>query len=176
MSKPPKDVTVDVTLESSSPIKFSTTSKSLPKGPNEELIFDNNGYDGFKIDFVFIDGTGEGYTFPPNSRKDEAVWSQLGAKCPSAQGNPLVFQPLHVNVARNVLTVRNTNQAPILGPFSYTLRVTTDDGANYLPLDPGGLNQNGPTTRDLSFRTLAIGVGIVALIAYGLYRLGVFNR
>ncbi len=176
MPKPARDVTVDVTLDSLNPTKFTINSSSLPKGPNGDLVFNNDGHDGFKIAFVFTDGTGEGYLFPPNSLVDDAVWSHMGSSCPTAQGNPLVLQPRHINVARNVLTVMNRNKDDVVGAFAYTLRVTKNNGPPYLPLDPGGLNQNGPTTRDVSFRTLAIGGAVVALIAYGLYRLGVFNR
>ena len=48
------------------------------------------------------------------------------------------------------LTALNPNPSPAQGPFGYTLRITKDGGATYLPLDPGGVNQNGPQMQRVS--------------------------
>ena len=142
-----KDVSVDVILESDNPVKFHLQSTDLPI-VNGDLIFDNDHHNGFKIQFNLQDQTGKNYLFPPNSKKHDAVFSALGAgACPVANGKPQVFQVVGVDEpACTTLRVQNPNVSPVLGAFSYALQVTKDGGANYLPLDPGGVNQNGPTT------------------------------
>jgi len=39
----------------------------------------------------------------------------------------------------------NPNEDPVVGVFQYTLNVSKDGKAPYLPLDPGGTNMNGST-------------------------------
>ena len=142
----PKDAHVDVILDSDNPVQFRiepTPPSSLPTGPNGELIFNNNHHPGFNVHFHLRDINALGYLFPKNSDKKEAVWSELGnGVCPNS-AKWEVFEPNHVSAHRLTLTVRNPNPSPAQGPFGYTLRVTKDNGASYLNLDPGGFNQNG---------------------------------
>lgn len=142
-----KDVHVDVVLESDNPVRFRiepSPPNSLPTGANGELIFSNDHHPGFHIHFNLRDISCLGYLFPTTSDKKEAVWSQLGnGACPKSEMWE-VFKPLHVSPHQLTLTVDNPNGSPAQGPFGYTLRVTKDNGASYLDLDPGGLNQNGP--------------------------------
>ena len=146
-----KDVTVNVTLNSETQGDFTILPSpigSLPTGPDGELIFRNQGHPGFFVVFHLIDLTQRGYRFPPDSKKKEAVWSVLQANaCPNAP-EWAVFDPINITADGKNLKVFNPNVDPVLGTFSYTLRVTKDGGATYLALDPGGSNQNGPITRN----------------------------
>lgn len=143
-----KDVTVNVTLNSEKPGDFKiepSPNGALPTGPDGELIFRNAGHPGFFVVFHLIDLTHQKYGFPPNSEKKAAVWSTLKANaCPGEPGEWAVFEPISVSPDGMNLKVHNANVAPIVGLFSYTLRVTKDGGTKYLDLDPGGSNQNGP--------------------------------
>jgi hypothetical protein len=149
--KQPRDVHVSVTLNSETPGDFSIEPSplgSLPTGPNGELIFNNAGRPGFFIHFGLVDKTGLNYKFPPQAKVSEAVWSELVAgACPQSPGKWDVFEPRNITNGGMTLIVHNPNVDPILGKFGYTLRVTKDGGATYLPLDPGGDNQNGPVNR-----------------------------
>lgn len=159
----PKDVHVDVILESDNPLKFGiepSPPNSLPTGPNGELIFANANHPGFKVHFHLQDPNGLGYRFPKAADKEEAVWSELGnGACPHA-ARWEVFTPRSVGPNRMVLTVDNPNPTPAQGPFGYTLRVTKDNGANYLKLDPGGLNQNGSRSSTTQAVLLIVGGAI----------------
>jgi len=113
-------------------------------GPGGELIFKNEAHSGFFVYFDLKDPNKLGYKFPPNSKINDAVWSKLGVgACPDTEAWE-IFDPKSVTNQGMTLRVRNTNVVPVVGKFGYTLRVTKDGGANYLPLDPGGDNQNGP--------------------------------
>lgn len=169
MSGNPRVVHVNVILISEDPLDFCiepSPAGSLPTGPNGELIFRNEGHPGFHIHFNLQDRTGLGYRFPPNSKKNAAVWSQLGSgACPKSE----IWEVFHaIRVDQNpdgttTLVVhnpnpRNPNPPPDgQGLFGYTLRVTKDGGSIYLPLDPGGDNQNGQV-RSFSLSYAAIGV------------------
>jgi len=147
----------------------------LPKDSNGDLIFDNEGHDGFKINFILSDNTGHGYQWPPNSKKDQAVWSKLTADakyCPS-DGDKDVFHALSIN--GSTLQVRNKNPKPAQGPFRYTLCVTNDGGASYLPLDPGGNNNNGSTKSVSAAAIAVIAVAAVAIAAFAVYRFNLFG-
>lgn len=101
----------------------------------------------------------------------------MGAGLCPPQGTSDVFKALSVGgTNNNILTVLNTNQDPYVGVFSYVLWITNDGGTTYIELDPGGVNQNGPSVRFslASILILAAAVAVVALVA--LYWLGVFNR
>lgn len=169
----PWEKTVDVTLESVSPLKYSivpTGTHPLPS-QNGMLVFDNDHHDGFNVHFNLIDKTGGNYRWPPNNLKDQAVWSKVGTsdKCPGSPSKE-VFHAVSVdNQTRKVLTVNNPNPKPAQGAFQYTLCVTNNDGKTYLPLDPGGLNNNGPRSAQLLSPTTVfvalVGAAIGATIA-----------
>ena len=171
MAGSPKKVEVEVILESDNPVNFRVepVNNSLPTGPNGELIFDNDHHPGFQVWFYLNDRNGLGYTFPPNSKKHQAVWSELGnGACPKPPGKSDVFHVERViEPDRRTLVVLNPNPSPAQGPFGYTLRVTKDGGATYLDLDPGGLNQNGPTAKSSSTGAFAAGaaVGLIVGVA-----------
>jgi hypothetical protein len=174
MAGSPKKVEVEVTLNSDSPVQFrvAPVGNSLPTGPQGELIFENDHHPGFHVWFYLKDPNGLGYKFPPNAKKDQAIWSELGSQvCPKAPGKAEVFHAERVvEPDRMTLVVLNPNPSPAQGPFGYTLRVTKDGGTNYLDLDPGGLNQNGPTTSRSSTSTFVAGaaagfmVGVAATL------------
>lgn len=135
----PWTVEVDVhLLEASDPPKFCI--ESFLKDPDDRLVFNNSGRPGFKIVFHLNDETGEGFRFPEERDKDEAVWSQLGSACPRRKVLD-VLKPIRIFDDRRKLTVHNPNPHPAQGEFTYTLRVT--NGRRWLNLDPGGVNQNG---------------------------------
>lgn len=158
---PPRQVTVNVILQSVNPTQFDlqpTGADPLPppQGPNKTLTFNNAdsqgvGHNGLDISFVFTDATQQNYAFPPNNSKQNAISSQLGATnyCP-VQGMNEVLSVINVSGPNNnTLRVHNPNQDKQGGPnltgdFSYVLWVTKDGGTTYLPLDPGGKNMNGP--------------------------------
>lgn len=163
---PPRQTRINVTLTG-----FDAAGKAVfglqpagddplgpPEGPYQTLTFRNQdkngvGHNGLDVSFVFTDATGQGYTFPPNNKKQDAISSQLGALnyCP-LQGMNEVFSVINVGGQNNnTLNVHDANQNKQgghndLGDFSYVLWVTKDNGANYVPLDPGGKNMNGPTS------------------------------
>ena len=145
----PWEVQVDVYLHSEKPHDYTIQSylQSNPSNP-EELVFCNNGHNGFNVTFVLHDETGKGYGFPTGANKDDAVWSEVGAGlCPADPGAWDVFDKKSITVGGNgaTLKVHNPNPTPAQGQFSYTLNVTTTGGKPYLPLDPGGNNMNGST-------------------------------
>jgi hypothetical protein len=155
-SPPPKDVVVKVHLHPSEDPPFHLECADLPTGPDGEYIFANNRHPGFHIHFVLQDPT-HGYFFPPNNNKAQAVWSEFGdGACPESQIWD-VFRALNVSADRKTLVVRNANTHPELGKFGYTLRVVkgADD---WLELDPGGDNQNGPI-RSFDWSYVLVGVG-----------------
>jgi hypothetical protein len=178
-----KKTTVNVTYSGIDPVtgkaKFTikpTGTDPLPTGP-DGLIFVNDHFPGFQISFVLIDDTHQNYAFPPNSSKDMAVSSVMGAnQCPPQKTSD-VFQIVGVSgTNNNTLTVLNTNKDKLVGIFSYVLWITNDGGKSYVPLDPGGVNQNGPSIKFplTSVVIFAVAVAVLALVA--LYWLGVFNR
>lgn len=145
----PWEVQVDVCLISDAPLEYTIQSylQSNPADP-EELVFCNNGHNGFNITFVLHDSTGKGYGFPTGSNKQDAVWSEVGpGLCPGDPGAWNVFDKKTITVGGNgsKLMVHNPNPSPAQGKFSYTLNVTTTGGKPYLALDPGGNNMNGAT-------------------------------
>ena len=144
---PPRDVHVNVILNSEKPGDFRIVPEplgSLPTGPNGELIFENEGHSGFFVYFDLKDPNDLRFKFPPNNKMNDAVWSKLGVgACPDTEAWE-IFDPRSVTNKGMTLKVRNTNVGSEVGKFGYTLRVTKDGGASYLPLDPGGDNKNGP--------------------------------
>lgn len=144
--KDPWPIDVDVYLE-------DVTDPDNPKfrletclqiDENEVITFYNRGRPGFEIKFNLFDETGEGYRFPPQSKRHEALWSRQGAGCPPDNYGQQwrEFEVVRVKEPdQESLIVRNLNET--VTEFGYTLRVTKDDGTNYVNLDPGGNNQNG---------------------------------
>jgi hypothetical protein len=180
MAGSPRDVHVDVILlADGNPPDFQIVPKGTGKLPtkNGRLVFENDGRPGFDIYFDLTDGTGQGYKFPPNSKKDDAVWSKVGANsCPETEAWE-VFKPLSIEGPdRSVLKVYNENPCPAQGDFEYTLRITTDGGRTYLPLDPGGLNQNGNSQSNSALAVFAIAVGVVVAAGAALYAMGAFDN
>jgi hypothetical protein len=157
---PAKDVRVQVHIDPSVPKGFWLASTDLPIGPDGELIFRNDHHPGFHIHFD-LKGPASNYLFPPNSQKDEAVYSAMGSltTCPSSNpANPKdkVFSVISVTPDRRTLIVHNPNEGSVVGEFGYTLRVL--DGTNWKNLDPGGNNMNGPS-RSFEWSAVLIGVG-----------------
>lgn len=167
--KNPRDVHVSVILNSETPGDFRIVPSppgSLPTGPNGELIFQNAGYPGFFIHFDLQDLTGLNYKFPPQPKINQAVWSELGVdECPQP-GKMEVFDPRNVSNQGMTLVVHNPNVAPALGKFYYMLRVTKDGGTTFLPLDPGGDNQNGPISKfDMNYALAFVGGAVAGSLA-----------
>ena len=146
----PWQKTINVTLTSVNPTEYQITPVGpdpIPVGADGALIFNNDNHNGFNIDFVLIDQTGQGYAFPPNNNKGQAVSSRLGAinDCPP-QGTSVVLSPVNISGPNNnTLSVHNPNQGSVVGSFSYALWVTKDGGQSYVSIDPGGNNMNGAT-------------------------------
>ena len=143
-------VPVDVYLDSVDPLLFHIESPIQP-APDTDLVFHNNCHPGFEIVFNFHDETADpdGYSFV--KPKEDAIWSQMGDGpdfCPKAAVAPglTVLKPKRLSEDAMTLVVINENVDPFVGPFQYTLRVTNGD--RIIPLDPGGINMNGGTSRD----------------------------
>ena len=174
-----KDVKVHVYIDRVRPLKFRVISKSpelpqkpaKPTKPNGDLIFANDHHPGFRVHFI-LQSPHHGFYFPKNKDVKKAVWSKLGeGACPDEEAWE-VFCPLSVSPDGKKLTVKNDNVDPILGDFGYTLRVT--NGEEWLELDPGGTNTNGPSRLSLaSYAT--IGVGVLAFVAYSAYAFDLFG-
>lgn len=188
MSKSPRVVFVDVSIRSISPLKFDVvpSPKNVPplpsKGTNEpgqpEIVFSNDGNDGFIIHFE-LQGDTHGYFFP--AVEADAVWSQRGTACPDETGVWDVFNPIQVVKSgnppeRRTLIVKNLNPdmggGKGQGKFRYNLRVT--NGSDWKNLDPPGDNTNGGSSFTFSsFLTVGgvtgviVGIGTAALVSNG---------
>jgi hypothetical protein len=169
---------VAVTLESVNPLKYSiqpTGSDPLPTS-NGALVFDNDHHRGFDIDFTFTDATKSGYLWPPTNLMHQAVWSKVGTSdtCP-ASPDAQVFHATGVDKSCTVLSVNNPNPSPAQGAFQYTLCVTNDCGTSYLPLDPGGVNNNGPISRWNVYSVAIATAATIAVVTVVAYELGAFK-
>jgi hypothetical protein len=167
----PKEVHVKVFVTPGDPngdFHFETTD--LPMGPNNHLYFTNCGNDGF---YVHYDLQGGAYRFPDstiNNWKKEALYSHAQSACPTAQGQWGQFETKDVLNGGQTLVVWNKNNSK--QDFAYTLRVTNDNGASYLPLDPGGTNNNGSVRADLSLAAAVVGGAIAgSLVTLGVQSL-----
>lgn len=140
----PKDVHIKVFIDDAKadPPKFHFISDDLQVGPKNHLTFKNDGHAGFDIHFDLQEPT-YGYRFPPQAAAKQAIWSKFGdGECPHLEASEVFTEP-RISHDGQSLRVHNRNSEYDTGSFGYTLRVTNDGGSNYLPLDPGGLNQNG---------------------------------
>jgi hypothetical protein len=147
----PWEAEVDVYLTSVGPPVAFTIETCLPTDASGNIIFKNNGRPGFNINFHLYDNTndgqGSGYVFPnppapPNKTGAWAMWSSAGQGCPpQGCGQWSEFTCTATKDQGKTLVVRNTNTSQTT--FGYTLRVTNDNGATFVDLDPGGVNQNG---------------------------------
>ena len=169
MSGVPKKVHVNVILHpagSNPPFHFATTD--LPLGPNNVLTFVNSGHPGFHVYYDLDDSQNPGYLFPDSPIPDhlgEALYSKPQAGCPNNKGQWGQFKALGVENSGKTLLVHNRNQSIV--NFGYTLRVTKDGGASYLPLDPGGVNQNGPQRNFSLAVVLIVGAVVGSLLTIG---------
>lgn len=147
----PWEVDIDVYLYDASDPKDGFKVKSvLPieiddsDPPIEYIIFENKGRPGFKLLFHLHDETGQNYQFAEN--KDDAIWSREGDdKCPD-EAEHAVLEPVRVKDG-TLLVVKNENDekdGKKIGKFRYTLRVGKGGKPPYIPLDPGGVDQDGP--------------------------------
>jgi hypothetical protein len=142
------DVIVDVYLHSEAAGDFDIESYLQSSPPSKKLIFWNNGHPGFNITFNLHDETNLGYKFVGAPNEEDSIWSQLGGTgCPGAPGAWEVFDKTSITItnAGMVMKAFNQNPSPAQGDFRYTINVTKDGGTTYLPLDPGGTNNNGST-------------------------------
>jgi hypothetical protein len=142
-----KKVKVIVTVNSDVPGDFTiepSPKGSLPQGKKGILEFKNDHHPGFNIHFDLVDKSGLGFKFPPSDKMRSAVWSELGATSCPQDGKMEVFEPVSIDNDQTTLVVHNPNAGTVVGAFYYMLRVTNDGGRNYLELDPGGTNKNGP--------------------------------
>jgi hypothetical protein len=155
-----KDVTVIVHLDLSSAPPF-TLETSLPKTSKGYLKFKNGKKDGFMISFE-LDDPDNVYTWGPDPA--QALWSTSQAVCPTTPGQWDQFTAQAINDGGMTLEVLNKNET--VQDFGYTLRVTKDNGANYVDLDPIGSNQNGNLSKSFGVALSAtIGGAAVGYLA-----------
>lgn len=158
-----RDVYVQVFIHPGDPRgDYHFESKDLPMGNGNFLYFYNCGHDGLNVHYDIQPGTT--YVFPNkniNQWDKHALWVQQKGGCPTGPSTWGQFQVTDVAADGSSLTVYNKN--PQKETFWYTLRVTNDGGANYLPLDPGGGNENGAVGAMNSMSlSLAVAGGLVA--------------
>ena len=171
----PLEVHVRVLLHPGGPngdFHFETTD--LPMGLGNVLYFNNHGHPGFLVHYDLQDPT-HGYLFPeaalfppspPKQNLRQALFSHGQTGCPTAVGQWGQFTAEDVTNSGKTLVVWNKNQTQ--HDFGYTLRVTNDRGATYLPLDPGGVNQNGSRSFSTTTAVAAIGGAVAgSLITLG---------
>ena len=140
LPKKPWHIDIDVYLQPPSTNPPFTLETCLQRTSSKRIMFHNRRRPGFVIRFRLHDELNPGYLFPTDPT--EAVWSKKGTTCPQT-GVWQVLKPYAVEDGRMTLVVYNENPPPAIGNFQYSLRVTKDDGAPPLLLDPGGGDQNG---------------------------------
>lgn len=144
------DVDVDVYLHSEKPGDFTVESYLQSDPGNDHLVFYNRNHPGFDVNFHLIDETGLGYRFPLPSHREDGIWSQLGTDCPTG-AKPVwdVFEKHSIVISDQGLTLsaHNPNEGSAVGEFRYALNVSLNGNPPYLPLDPGGTNNNGSTSK-----------------------------
>jgi hypothetical protein len=159
----PWQVQIDVYLKNDDPVEFSIECplesyevEDAKVGTKKYVVFKNNHRPGFDILFHLHDLTGKGYKFP--RRPEDAVWSKIGEDCPDEAWSKhhdyddcRVFDPSRVVMPEQLtLVVHNENDkkpdGKPIGRFSYTLNVGINGERPYIPLDPGGDDQNGART------------------------------
>lgn len=159
----PVDVRVKVFLHPDTDPPFHFESDDLSVGLNNELTFVNNHRHGFRIHYDLQDPT-HGFLFPGKTLPDhlnEAVYVKPHAPCPQTKSKWGQFTPERVDNGGKTLVVWNKNESPV--KFGYTLRVINSAG-QWLPLDPTGDNQNGPTSPFVNY----LAVGAIAVTTGGL--------
>lgn len=148
---------------------FHFESTDIPMGPKNHLYFRNFGYPGFCVHYD-IQGTTD-YVFPDAKMTgdylNEALFCHAQTACPTTKSVWGQFTAHEVQPGGKTLVVHNKNDAK--ANFAYTLRVTKDNGSNYLSLDPGGTNWNGATALNKSTLTVAAigGAAVGVLLTLG---------
>ncbi|HZC38270.1 MAG TPA: hypothetical protein VE221_06315 [Sphingomicrobium sp.] len=143
------DVDVDVYLYSIDPLQFYVDSYLQSNPGSDDIVFFNRNHPGFNVRFHLHDETGQGYTFPSPSRREDGLWSLLGTTCPTTAAYE-VFEKHSIDVRDQglMLVAFNPNSGTAVGQFQYTLNVSTTGAAPYCHLDPGGNNMNGNGVRN----------------------------
>lgn len=145
----PWEVDVFVYLHSDAPGDFTVESYLQSSPDSSKLIFYNRFHPGFWVKFHLIDEHDLGYRFPLPSNREDGLLSKLGSDCPTIEDPHWdVFEKSSIQIIDSVtLRAFNPNEEPALGDFQYTLNVSKDGKPRYLPLDPGGTNNNGMTSQ-----------------------------
>lgn len=180
--KDPIDVDVKVTVLPGATPNYQFDS---PIWQNNQLVFQNNGHNGFYVSFKIQPPKNPGdpqYYFPSDANKDLAVSAAPLVNptdgCPpqnAAAWNQ--FRPDKVTDSNKTLIVHNPNAPGKQTLFGFTLFVTTNaDGSGpYLALDPIGSNQDGPVSIDVwAVALAAVAVAAIALVVA--YQFGLFAR
>jgi hypothetical protein len=156
-----RQVFVTVELEIGSVPPFTLISDLHPKnGKKNELVFQKGKKDGFVIRYELSDPNNV-YSF--GTDPSEALYSTEAPGCPSEKGQWEQFYVLCIEDNGQTLVVHNKNE-PANGSqdFGYTLRVTRDNGKNYIDLDPIGSNQNSNSSNNIAF--IALGAFVVGAV------------
>lgn len=164
MTKPPKDrdTTVRIREDKGAPdgVKFDFQNSSA--GP-EKQKYENDGHDGFLIEFKIKDQANSGLLFPKSPC--DALWVHPVANehgpCPSRGAQWDQFVPIEVIDGGETLVVRNYNKDVQL--FKFSLNFTRDREDPTSPLvcwDPIGENRNGFSLRSFSSSSTIVPVAI----------------
>lgn len=144
--------------------------------PGEKIIFNKNTdkmkkVDHYRLRFIIKDFSASKLRFVP-SRAD-VMWVHTGTSCPTSPCEmPNVFWVDDVDKDGEWIDVINMDL--VVEDFWFTLNfvdksIANPTPADYVPLDPGGGNQNngssGSGTRFDYFTTIALGIG-AGLVAF----------
>lgn len=145
--------------------------------PKDLLIFDKNQdkmrkVDHYRIKFEIEDFSNSPLQFTTNEAN--AMWAQKGSShgsCPTSPCNmPGIFWTDHIHPNGKYIEVINMDMTK--EEFWFTLNLvekSNPSSTNYVPVDPGGGNQNGGAagsgTKFTSFTAIALGAG-AALLAF----------
>jgi hypothetical protein len=143
---------------------------------NNQLVFQNNGHEGFHVHFKLQDAQ---YYFAKG--KDMALAAAKlvnpGDECPDQGRKWNQFNEVGLSSDLKVMTVNNPNAPGQKSLFGFSLFVTKDKNGSgpYIKLDPIGDNQDGPVHYNV-WAVATATVITVAIVALGLYAFGFFGR
>ncbi len=153
-----------------------TTKNNQVIRPDERIMFNKNTdhmkkVDHYRIRFDIKDFSDSSLRFVPD--KDDVMWVHTKPGCPDTPCSmPTVFWTDEVDEDGEWIDVINMDL--VEEKFQFTLnfvdkRVSNPTQADYVPLDPGGGNENngsaGSGTRFDYFATISLGV-VAGLVAF----------
>lgn len=152
-------------MDPNDPIKFNKDTDRIKKVDHYRIRFDIKSFNNSRLRFV------------PN--KDDVFWVQEGTVCPSSRcGLPGIIWVDEVDPGGEWIDVINMDMQPLR--FQFTLNfvdktITNPTPADYIDLDPGGVNEDrggtgsGFTSSALISVALGVCAGVVAFFGAQLF-------